>query len=140
MCQIKLVLISTIFFLLIEIFLVLVAKLPPSSAPTKASNKRPLEEVEDEDEAEEQKTSSKKRAVSKSTGSGSSSSSGLLVKKIDCQRCSFLSVSVRTVTTVAGQAPVDAECKSLIGKVHVYTENKDIFDCMLNQVRIDVHL
>jgi len=42
---------------------------------------------------------------------------------------------VRTVTTVAGQAPVDAECKTMLGKAHVYSENKDIFDCMLNQVR-----
>lgn len=39
------------------------------------------------------------------------------------------------MTTVAGQAPVDSECTSLSGKVHVYSENKDIFDCMLNQVR-----
>ncbi len=43
--------------------------------------------------------------------------------------------AVRTVTTVAGQAPVDAECTSMIGKAHVYSENKDVFDCMLNQVR-----
>lgn len=39
------------------------------------------------------------------------------------------------MTTVAGQAPVDAECTELLGKAHVYTENKDVFDCMLNQVR-----
>lgn len=38
------------------------------------------------------------------------------------------------MTTVAGQAPVDASCTSMIGKAHVYSENKDIFDCMLNQV------
>jgi len=43
--------------------------------------------------------------------------------------------AVRTVTTVAGQAPVDAECTTMLGKAHVYTENKDIFDCMLNQVK-----
>jgi hypothetical protein len=47
----------------------------------------------------------------------------------------FIFSVVRTVTTVAGQAPVDAECTTMLGKAHVYTENKDIFDCMLNQVR-----
>jgi hypothetical protein len=39
------------------------------------------------------------------------------------------------VTTVAGEAPLDAECTAMTGKAHVYSENKDIFDCMLNQVR-----
>ncbi len=42
---------------------------------------------------------------------------------------------VRTVTTVAGQAPIDAECTTMLGKAHVYSENTDIFDCMLNQVK-----
>jgi hypothetical protein len=75
------------------------------------SNKRSLEEVEEQPS----ESTTKKRAVSKSSGPEKS--------------------SVRTVTTVAGQAPVDAECTELLGHVHVYSENKDIFDCMLNQVR-----
>ena len=85
------------------------AKLPLGVSTT--SNKRPLEEVEEQPS----ESTTKKRAVSKSSGPEKS--------------------SVRTVTTVAGQAPVDAECTQLLGKVHVYSENKDIFDCMLNQVR-----
>lgn len=94
------------------------AKLPlTASAVTTTSNKRTLDDAEEEDEAEQQTKSNKKRAVSKSAASAPSS-------------------SVRTVTTVAGQAPVDIECKSLAGKVHVYSEKKDIFDCMLNQTNV----
>ncbi|CAF3595748.1 unnamed protein product [Rotaria sp. Silwood1] len=85
------------------------AKLPSNTSTI--SNKRSLENDEEPTES-----TTKKRAVSASSGAEKS--------------------SVRTVTTVAGQAPVDAECKTLIGKVHVYTENKDIFDCMLNQTNI----
>ncbi|CAM4783524.1 unnamed protein product [Rotaria magnacalcarata] len=85
------------------------AKIP--SITPKTSNKRTLENDEEPSES-----TSKKRAVSASSGSEKT--------------------SVRTVTTIAGQAPVDAECKNLLGKVHVYTENKDIFDCMLNQTNI----
>jgi poly [ADP-ribose] polymerase len=42
--------------------------------------------------------------------------------------------AVRTITTVVGKVPVDSECVSMQGKAHVYCENNDIFDCMLNQV------
>jgi hypothetical protein len=42
---------------------------------------------------------------------------------------------VRTVTTVVGKVPVDAECTAMLSKAHVYCEKDDIFDCMLNQVR-----
>ena len=41
---------------------------------------------------------------------------------------------MRTVTTVAGKAPVDSECKTMLTKAHVYSEDSDTFDCMLNQV------
>ncbi|CAF1189095.1 unnamed protein product [Rotaria sordida] len=85
------------------------AKLPSNTSTT--SNKRSLENDEEPTES-----TTKKRAVSASSGSEKS--------------------SVRTVTTIAGQAPVDVECKTLFGKVHVYSENKDIFDCMLNQTNI----
>lgn len=73
------------------------------------ASKRTLEEEE-----EEEKPTTKKRAVSKPTTEEKS--------------------SMKTVTTVAGQAPVDSACTNLQGKAHVYTENKDVFDCMLNQV------
>ena len=55
--------------------------------------------------------------------------------KFDFENTRYCFSAVRTVTTIAGQAPVDAECHELIGKAHVYTENTDVFDCMLNQVR-----
>ncbi|UJR15000.1 hypothetical protein I4U23_001977 [Adineta vaga] len=87
------------------------AKLPSNTSTSTVSNKRSLE---DEDEPTESTT--KKRAVSKSTAPESN--------------------SIRTVTTVAGQAPVDASCTSMLGKAHVYCENKDIFDCMLNQANV----
>jgi hypothetical protein len=41
---------------------------------------------------------------------------------------------VRTVTIMAGKAPVDTECHALLNTAHVYSENQDTFDCMLNQV------
>jgi len=44
------------------------------------------------------------------------------------------SFSVRIITTVVGKVPVDSECVSMLGKAHVYCENNDVFDCMLNQV------
>ena len=40
--------------------------------------------------------------------------------------------SVKTMV-MSGKAPVDVECP-LQGKVHVYYEGSDIYDCMLNQV------
>jgi hypothetical protein len=87
-----------------------VAKLPLNVSTI--SNKRVLE---NEEEDEPTGSTTKKRGVSKSSGAEKN--------------------SIRTVTTVAGQAPVDSECTDMLGKAHVYSENKDIFDCMLNQVR-----
>ncbi|XP_057184241.1 poly [ADP-ribose] polymerase 2 isoform X3 [Triplophysa rosa] len=39
---------------------------------------------------------------------------------------------VKTVV-MKGKAPVDPECKAKIGKAHVYSEGKDVYDVMLNQ-------
>ncbi len=85
------------------------AKLPLSVST--ASNKRALENDENLD------TNKKKRGISKSTPIEKS--------------------AMRTITTVIGKVPVDSECVSMIGKAHVYCENNDVFDCMLNQVEID---
>ncbi len=90
-------------------------------------SKRPLENDEEPTES-----TTKKRTVSKSSGSEKSSSKRIIISIL---KYSLFFFTVRTVTTVAGQAPVDTECTDLLGKVHVYQENKDIFDCMLNQVR-----
>ncbi|CAF3705239.1 unnamed protein product [Adineta steineri] len=44
--------------------------------------------------------------------------------------------AMRTITTVVGKVPVDSECASMSGKAHVYCEDKDVFDCMLNQTDV----
>ncbi len=82
------------------------AKLPLNVSTI--SNKRSLENDENLE------TTKKKRGISKSTPIEKS--------------------AVRTITTVIGKVPVDSECLSLLGKAHVYCENNDVFDCMLNQV------
>ncbi|CAF4852310.1 unnamed protein product [Rotaria sp. Silwood1] len=84
------------------------AKLPLNVSTI--SNKRPL----DNDESKE--NNKKKRNISKSTPIEKS--------------------AIRTVTTVVGKVPVDSECVSMLGKVHVYYENNDVFDCMLNQTNV----
>uniref|UniRef100_A0A3P8X0S0 Poly [ADP-ribose] polymerase n=1 Tax=Cynoglossus semilaevis TaxID=244447 RepID=A0A3P8X0S0_CYNSE len=43
--------------------------------------------------------------------------------------------SVRTVV-MKGKAPVDPECKSKVGKAHVYCEGSDVYDVMLNQTNL----
>ena len=83
------------------------AKLPLNVSTI--SNKRPLENNENLE------TNKKKRGVSKSIPMEKS--------------------TMRTITTVIGKVPVDSECVSMQGKAHVYCENNDIFDCMLNQVK-----
>ncbi|XP_072544606.1 poly [ADP-ribose] polymerase 2 isoform X2 [Salminus brasiliensis] len=42
---------------------------------------------------------------------------------------------VKTVV-MKGKAPVDSECKSKLGKAHVYSEGSDIYDVMLNQTNL----
>lgn len=84
------------------------AKLPLNVST--ASNKRSL----DNDDVKD--TKKRKSAISKSTPMEKS--------------------TLRTITTVIGKVPLDAECKSLLGKAHVYCEDNDVFDCMLNQVEI----
>ena len=44
-----------------------------------------------------------------------------------------LYILVKTVV-LSGKAPVDPDC-TLVGKAHVFYEGKDVWDCMLNQVR-----
>lgn len=42
---------------------------------------------------------------------------------------------VKTVV-MKGKASVDAECKAKLGKAHVYSEGKDVYDVMLNQTNL----
>ena len=41
--------------------------------------------------------------------------------------------SVRTMV-MKGKAPIDPECTEKIGKAFVFSEGKDVYDIMLNQV------
>ena len=43
-------------------------------------------------------------------------------------------ISVKTVVVSKGMAPVDPECTAKQGVAHVFTQGKDIYDVMLNQV------
>ncbi|CAF3339468.1 unnamed protein product, partial [Rotaria sp. Silwood2] len=85
-----------------------VAKLPLNVSTI--SNKRSI----DNDESIE--NNKKKHNISKST--------------------SIEKSTMRTVTTVVGKVPVDSECVSMLGNAHVYCENNDVFDCMLNQTNV----
>lgn len=42
---------------------------------------------------------------------------------------------VKTVI-VKGRAPVDPECGEKVGVAHVFSQGNDVYDVMLNQVRI----
>ncbi|CAF1048972.1 unnamed protein product [Adineta ricciae] len=85
------------------------AKLPLTVSTI--SNKRA---VSDDETLEAKK---KKRPVSKSTAPIEKS-------------------TMRTITTVVGKVPVDAECTSMLDKAHVYCQDDDVFDCMLNQTNV----
>lgn len=87
------------------------AKLPLNVSTI--SNKR-LSEINDNNEENSEKKK-RKSSISKSTPIEKS--------------------TMRTITTVIGKVPVDSECISMLGKAHVYCEDNDIFDCMLNQVK-----
>ncbi|KAB5579650.1 hypothetical protein PHYPO_G00197420 [Pangasianodon hypophthalmus] len=46
------------------------------------------------------------------------------------------SKEVVKMMVMKGKAPVDAECKAKLGKAHVYSEGKDVYDVMLNQTNL----
>jgi hypothetical protein len=97
------------FFSEFDFLLFLVAKLPLNVSTI--SNKRSLENDENIENTKKKRIVSKSTPTEKSTG------------------------KFRTITTVIGKVPVDSECTSMSGKAHVYCENNDVFDCMLNQVK-----
>jgi poly [ADP-ribose] polymerase len=73
--------------------------------------------------------------ISNKRSSGTDDNSEVKKKKRGISKSTPIEKStVRTITTVIGKVPVDSECISMQGKAHVYCENNDIFDCMLNQV------
>ena len=43
---------------------------------------------------------------------------------------------MKTVRLTGNTAPVDSECTEMVGKAQVYKEGSDIYDAMLNQVRM----
>lgn len=91
----------------------LVAKLPLEVS--NASNKRSFD---DENEKTSKRFVSKSVPIKKSAGEDSSSFE-----------------NIRTIKTKVGQIPIDSFCSTMIGKAHVYREDDDTFDAMLNQVR-----
>ena len=44
---------------------------------------------------------------------------------------------MKTVRLTGNTAPVDSECTEMVGKAQVYKEGSDIYDAMLNQVRMN---
>ncbi|KAK7944998.1 hypothetical protein WMY93_000726 [Mugilogobius chulae] len=79
---------------------------------------------EEEEETEEEPAPKKRR--------GKSQTKAKAVPKEE------IKVEAETVKTVVmkGKAPVDTECKAKLGKAHVYSEGKDVYDVMLNQTNL----
>ncbi|XP_035489725.1 poly [ADP-ribose] polymerase 2 [Scophthalmus maximus] len=77
------------------------------------------EEEEEEEKTEVQPAAKKRRQKSKATPK----------EEIKTEEV------VRTVL-MKGKAPVDPECKAKLGKAHVYSEGKDVYDVMLNQTNL----
>ncbi|XP_029309486.1 poly [ADP-ribose] polymerase 2 [Cottoperca gobio] len=80
---------------------------------------------EEEEETEKQPAAKRKRGQSKSQTKS---------EKIPKEEIKSDEV-VRTVV-MKGKAPVDLECKAKLGKAHVYSEGKDVYDVMLNQTNL----
>ncbi|XP_029970689.1 poly [ADP-ribose] polymerase 2 [Salarias fasciatus] len=90
-------------------------------------NGKPAEvKEEEEEEAEEQPAPKKRRGQSKKqikteeTPKAEAKDEAEVVKKV----------------VLKGMAPVDPECKAKLGKAHVYSEGKEVFDVMLNQTNL----
>ncbi|RVE60960.1 hypothetical protein OJAV_G00166110 [Oryzias javanicus] len=84
----------------------------------------PVQVKEEEEEAEQQPVTKKRRGQSKSQ-----------TKSQETPKQEGNNEVVKTVV-MKGRAPVDAECKAKLGKAHVYSEGKDVYDVMLNQTNL----
>ncbi|XP_074508142.1 poly [ADP-ribose] polymerase 2 [Sebastes fasciatus] len=91
----------------------------------KAKNGSPVQVKEEEEETEKEPAAKKKRGQS---------SSKTKTEKMPKEEIKTEEV-VRTVV-MKGKAPLDSECKAKLGKAHVYSEGKDVYDVMLNQTNL----
>ncbi|XP_033838942.1 poly [ADP-ribose] polymerase 2 [Periophthalmus magnuspinnatus] len=82
-------------------------------------------ENKQEEETEEEPASKKRR------GQNRSQTKTKTVPKEEIK----VEETVKTVV-MKGKAPVDTECKAKLGKAHVYSEGKDVYDVMLNQTNL----
>ncbi|XP_013868462.1 poly [ADP-ribose] polymerase 2 [Austrofundulus limnaeus] len=81
-------------------------------------------EEEEEEETEQQPVAKKRRGQSRSETKKEMPEEEVKSEEV-----------VRTVV-MKGKAPVDPECKTKLGKAHVYNEGTDVFDVMLNQTNL----
>ncbi|XP_061587028.1 poly [ADP-ribose] polymerase 2 [Cololabis saira] len=89
-------------------------------------NGKPDDQVKEEvEETEEQPTAKRRRGKSKST-----------TKTEEMPKVEVKSEEVVRTVVMKGKAPVDPECKAKLGKAHVYSEGKDVYDVMLNQTNV----
>ncbi|KAM9323443.1 poly [ADP-ribose] polymerase 2 [Pholidichthys leucotaenia] len=91
------------------------------SGHTTASNGNPAKE----EEVEEQPVAKKRRGQSKSE-----------TKTKEVPKEEVKNEEVVKMVVMKGKAPVDSECKAKLGKAHVYSEGKDVYDVMLNQTNV----
>uniref|UniRef100_A0A3Q3RWU3 Poly [ADP-ribose] polymerase n=1 Tax=Mastacembelus armatus TaxID=205130 RepID=A0A3Q3RWU3_9TELE len=88
-------------------------------------NGTPVQVKEEEDATEEQPAPKRRRGQSKSQPKTEEMPTGEIKSE----------EVVRTVV-MKGKAPVDSECKTKLGKAHVYGEGNDVYDVMLNQTNL----
>ncbi|XP_077581070.1 poly [ADP-ribose] polymerase 2 [Stigmatopora nigra] len=91
--------------------------------------KREEEDQEDVEENKKKPPTGRKRKRSKSP---SSTTDKRLKEEMQSEEV------VKTVV-MKGKAPVDLECKTKLGKAHVYSEGVDVYDVMLNQTNLEVN-
>lgn len=82
-------------------------------------------QIKEEKEEEEEQPVSKKR---RNEGRSQKANKDKPVVKEECE-------VVKTLV-MKGKAPVDPECKAKLGKAHVYNEDADVYDVMLNQTNL----
>lgn len=94
------------------------------SGDVNAQNEKPVQVKEEVEETEEQPAAKRKRQSKTQT------------KKEEMPKEEIKSEEVVKTVVMKGKAPVDAECKAKLGKAHVYSEGKDVYDVMLNQTNL----
>ncbi|XP_040910527.1 poly [ADP-ribose] polymerase 2 [Toxotes jaculatrix] len=86
---------------------------------------KPVEVKEEEEETSEQPAVKRRRGQSRSQ-----------TKTEEMPKEEIKSEEVVRTVVMKGKAPVDSECKTKLGKAHVYSEGNDVYDVMLNQTNL----